>query len=78
MSMTSSSIFIANFEHITPFFSVSIVDFEQVNVSWVWRYDIRLQDNLKYACDKIYLCSVKIYITWCNKEGWVEYVQSSQ
>ena len=29
-----SGVFIVNFEHIfTPFFSVSIVDFEQVNVS---------------------------------------------
>ena len=31
-----SGVFIANFEHIfTPFTSVSIVDFEQVNASWV-------------------------------------------
>ena len=28
-----SGVFIVNFEHFTPFFSVSIVDFEQVNAS---------------------------------------------
>ena len=27
--------FIVNFQHITPFSSVSFVDFEQVNFSWV-------------------------------------------
>ena len=32
----SSGVFIVNFEHISHFYSsVSIVDFEQVNVSWV-------------------------------------------
>ena len=30
-----SSAFIGNFEHFTPFSSVSIVDFKEVNVSWV-------------------------------------------
>ena len=31
-----SGVFIVNFEHISYLFLVSIVDFEQVNVSWVW------------------------------------------
>ena len=31
----SSGVFVVNFEHIKLFSSVSIVDFEQVNVSWV-------------------------------------------
>ena len=32
--LTSFCVFIVNFEHIfTPFFSISIADFEQVNVS---------------------------------------------
>ena len=30
-----SGVFIVNFKHFTPFSSVSIVDFEQVNVSWI-------------------------------------------
>ena len=30
-----SDVFIVNFKHFTPFSRVSIVDFEQVNVSWV-------------------------------------------
>ena len=30
-----SDIFIVNFEHFITFSNVSIVDFEQVNVSWV-------------------------------------------
>ena len=30
-----SGVFIVNSEHITPCSGVSIVDFEQVNVSWV-------------------------------------------
>ena len=29
-----SGVFIVNFEHISHFFKVSIVDFEQVNVFW--------------------------------------------
>ena len=32
-----SGVFIVNFEHIYTFSSVSIVEFEQVNVSWVSR-----------------------------------------
>ena len=33
-----SGVFIVNFEHISPFSSVSIGDFEQVNVNWVnWK-----------------------------------------
>ena len=35
MSMTSSGVFIVDFEHISYLLSVSIVDFERVNVSWV-------------------------------------------
>ena len=38
-----STVFLANFEHIsylfTPSSSVSNVDFEQVNVCWVWPYE---------------------------------------
>ena len=35
--MASFCFFIVNFEHISvPFSSVFIVDFEQVNVSWVY------------------------------------------
>ena len=30
-----SDVFVVNFEHISLFPSVSVVDFEQVNVSWV-------------------------------------------
>ena len=30
-----SRVFTVNFEHITPCYSVSIVNFEQVNVSWM-------------------------------------------
>ena len=29
-----SDVFVVNFEHVTLFPKVSIVDFEQVNVSW--------------------------------------------
>ena len=36
--MTSSGVFIFNFEHIKPFSSVHIVDFEQVNISWQVNY----------------------------------------
>ena len=34
----SSGVFIVNLEHSTPFSSVSIVDFEQVNICWVISY----------------------------------------
>ena len=33
--MTSFGLFIVNFEHIPPFSSASIADFEQLNVNWV-------------------------------------------
>ena len=34
-----------------PFSSVSIVDFEQVNVSWEFSYDLKHQANAnKYYC----------------------------
>ena len=35
MDVSRSDVFIVNFEHISNFFSsVSIVDFEQINVNW--------------------------------------------
>ena len=33
--LRQSGVFIVNFEHFTPFSSISFVDFEQVNANWV-------------------------------------------
>ena len=35
LKRSRSGVFIVNFEHFIPFSRVSIVDFEQVNISWV-------------------------------------------
>ena len=43
-----SGVFIVNFEYIWHFFTVSIADFEQVNVSWVYRDSLTLtQSNME-------------------------------
>ena len=43
-----SFVFIDNYKHFTPFFSVSIADFEQIIVSWEWIF------FMKIIIDKIY------------------------
>ena len=43
-SITSSGVFIVNFKHFTPFSSASIVDSEQVNVSWNQMPSINILD----------------------------------
>ena len=55
-SMTSFLCFIANFEHISHLFSsVSIADFEQVNVSWV-----QISRYLQYL-------KIHLWISWYYK-----------
>ena len=48
------TVFIVNFEHIsylfTPFFSVSIADFEQVNICWVPPYQFT-KVEITYCCN---------------------------
>ena len=43
--LTCSSVFIVNFEHISPFSIVSIVDFEQRNASWVVGCECHIQSS---------------------------------
>ena len=52
--------FIINFEHISQLFKVSIVDFEQVNVSWVSTPDVLLIFNAHNAFN-IYTCNIYMY-----------------
>ena len=58
MSMTCSSVFIANFEHISHLFSsVFVVGFEQVNISWV----------LFLVKPYLFLCEVSCRISYLLK-----------
>ena len=56
MSSCRSGVFIVNFEHISHlFFSVSIVDLEQINVCWEATWGLRLdriENNKKVWCNE--------------------------
>ena len=61
LPLTLLRCFIINFEHISQLFKVSIVDFEQVNVSWVSTPDVVLIFNAHNAFN-IYTCNIYICI----------------
>ena len=50
-----SGVFIVNWSYFTPFSSVSTVNFEQVNVSWVWTLEV---NQVKYKFSKGLNCNI--------------------
>ena len=59
-----SDAFIINFKHSTPFTSVSIVDFEQVNVTWVMSPLKRVGSQQQMAQQSFVECLTNILIAW--------------
>ena len=54
-------VFIINFEHITPISSVSIVEFEQVNVSW----ELFVREQRTVVASMFAMFIVKVFYRFC-------------